>query len=66
MLTKEILRIKGTALFTCPPQEQLTDAIGTMVDLDMGSLVVMERGRLAGMLTFREVLRAVQGHAIHI
>jgi CBS domain-containing protein len=59
MLTKEILRIKGSALFTCPPQEPLTDAIGTMVELDMGSLVVMERGRLAGMLTFREVLKAL-------
>ncbi len=59
MLTKEILRIKGSALFTCPPEESLEEAIGTMAELDIGSLVVMERGRLAGMLTFREVLKAL-------
>jgi CBS domain-containing protein len=29
-----------------------------MVENDIGSLVVMDHGRLAGMLTFREVLRA--------
>jgi len=30
-----------------------------MVDYDIGSLVVMDRGKLAGMLTFREVLSAL-------
>ncbi len=63
MLTNEILRIKGTTLFTCPPEESLADAVATMVEHDIGSLVVMNRGRLAGMLTFREVLKATHGHA---
>jgi CBS domain-containing protein len=61
MLTKEILRIKGSALFTVPPDARLADALDSMVDLDIGSLVVMDHGRLAGMLTFREVLRALKG-----
>jgi CBS domain-containing protein len=30
-----------------------------MADHDIGSLVVMERGKLVGMLTFREVLRVL-------
>jgi CBS domain-containing protein len=30
-----------------------------MADNDIGSLVVMENGRLAGMLTFREVVRVL-------
>ncbi len=30
-----------------------------MADLDIGSLVVMNHGELAGMLTFREVIKAV-------
>jgi CBS domain-containing protein len=59
MLTSEILRIKGTTLFTCPPDAVLADALATMVEHDIGSLVVMDRGKLAGMLTFREVLKAV-------
>jgi CBS domain-containing protein len=63
MLTKEILRIKGSALYTVPPQAPLAEALDSMVDNDIGSLVVMDHGRLAGMLTFREVLRALRGGA---
>jgi CBS domain-containing protein len=35
------------------------DAVNVMADNDIGSLVVMDGGRLAGMLTFREVLAAM-------
>jgi CBS domain-containing protein len=59
MLTKEILRIKGTVLYTIAPEGRLADAVGTMVENDIGSLVVMDHGRLVGMLTFREVLAAL-------
>ncbi len=61
MQTKEILRIKGNALFTVAPEERLGEAIAAMVEQDIGSLVVMDRGRLHGMLTFREVLKALHG-----
>jgi CBS domain-containing protein len=63
MLTKEILRIKGSVLYTIAPEGRLWDAVGTMVENDIGSLVVMDRGRLVGMLTFREVLAAL--HRFH-
>jgi CBS domain-containing protein len=59
MLTKEILRIKGTVLYTIAPEGPLSDAVTTMVENDIGSLVVMDHGRLVGMLTFREVLAAM-------
>jgi CBS domain-containing protein len=59
MLTKEILRIKETVLYTIAPEGRLADAVGTMVENDIGSLVVMDHGRLVGMLTFREVLAAL-------
>jgi CBS domain-containing protein len=60
MLVSEILRIKGsTSLFTTTPEGAALDAVKVMVDNDIGSLVVMDRGRLAGMLTFREVLAAL-------
>ena len=59
MLTKEILRIKGTVLYTIAPEGSLAEAVGTMVENDIGSLVVMDHGRLVGMLTFREVLAAL-------
>lgn len=34
-----------------------------MAELDVGSLVVMHEGKMAGMLTFREVLLALKKHA---
>ena len=59
MLVSEIMRIKGGTLFTTTPDGAVMDAVKVMADNDIGSLVVMEGGRLAGMLTFREVLDAM-------
>jgi len=60
MKTKEILRFKGRGvLHTIAPDSALSQALGQMVEHDIGSLVVMNQDRLAGMITFREVLKAV-------
>ena len=59
MLVSEILRIKGTALYTSSPDAPLLDAVKIMAQLDIGSLVVMDHGRMAGLVTFAEVLRAL-------
>jgi CBS domain-containing protein len=59
MLVSEILRIKGSTLFTTTPLASVFDAVKVMADNDIGSLVVMDHGKLAGMLTFREVLAAL-------
>ena len=59
MLVSEILRIKGNTLFTTTPDGAVLDAVKVMVERDIGSLVVMDHGRLAGLLTFREVLAAL-------
>jgi len=56
MRASDILKVKGNALFTVTPDMPLADAVATMADRDLGSLVVMEQGRLMGMLTFREIL----------
>ena len=59
MLVSEILRIKGNTLYTTPPEGAVLDAVKVMADNDIGSLVVMDHGKLIGMLTFREVLAAL-------
>ena len=59
MLVSEILRIKGSTLFTTTPDGLVIDAVKVMADNDIGSLVVMDHGKLVGMLTFREVLAAL-------
>ena len=63
MLVSEILRIKGRTLFTTPPERPLLEAVTVMAEHDIGSLVVMDRGRMAGMLTFAEVLKALAERA---
>jgi CBS domain-containing protein len=55
----DILRVKGNTLYTIPPEEPLGDALRTMAEMDIGSLVVMDHGDLTGMLTFREVIQAI-------
>jgi len=65
MLVSEILRIKGNALFTTAPSGSVLDAVKVMAQHDIGSLVVMDHGRMVGMLTFAEVLEALakrEGH----
>ncbi len=63
MKVSDILRVKGNTLFTIPPEQLLSDAVNTMAERDIGSLVVMSHGDLVGMLTFREVMAAIVGNA---
>ena len=59
MQVSEVLRVKGNTLFTVTPETMLSDCVVTMAQQDIGSLVVMDHGKLVGMLTFREVLRVL-------
>ncbi len=59
MQARDILAIKGTVLYTVSPDNKLSEAIATMSGQDIGSLVCFDAGRMVGMLTFREVLKAV-------
>ena len=59
MKVSDILLVKGGTLFTVAPDQPLADAVETMADRDIGSLVVMNHGELAGILTFREVMLAI-------
>ena len=59
MKVSDILRVKGGTLFTVSPDQPLAEAVETMADRDIGSLVVMSHGELVGILTFREVIQAV-------
>ncbi|HTN49285.1 MAG TPA: CBS domain-containing protein [Burkholderiaceae bacterium] len=63
MKVSDILRVKGNALYTVPPDTPLARAIGIMAELDIGSVVVMEYGDLVGMLTFREVINRLNANA---
>lgn len=59
MLIRDILRLKGGAIYSIEAGGPLTAAVELMVKHDVGSLVVTDGGRMVGMLTFREVLQAL-------
>ena len=63
MKVADILRVKGSTLYTVTGDELLSRAIDTMAEKDIGSLVVMDHGELTGMLTFREVIQAIVKNA---
>ncbi len=70
MKVSEILRVKGNILYTVTPDTLMVDAINLMAEKDIGSVIVMEKGDLVGILTFREVINtfhlnkgfSVEGH----
>ena len=61
MQVKEILRVKGSRLLSIELSGRAVDAVVTMAKENLGSLVVMEQGRMVGILTFHEILRALGG-----
>ena len=66
MIIRDILNLKGSAIFSIAPQGLVADAVSTMVKNDIGSLVVLQSGKMAGMLTFREVLKGLNDRSGNI
>src|SRR3970040_2156223 len=58
MQVKEILRVKGNRLLTIEPSGRAVDAVKTMAEQNLGSLIVLDQGRMVGVLPFRETLQA--------
>jgi CBS domain-containing protein len=57
MRLADILKQKGHRVVTVSEEQSVLDAIHTLVAENIGSLVVEEDGRLAGIFTERDVLR---------
>lgn len=66
MQVREIIQLKGGTLYTATPQQSLASAADTMAEFDVGSLVVMEGGKMAGLLTFREIILALKQHSASV
>lgn len=59
MQVSDILRVKGSTLYTTQPGQPLMDGVALMAEKDIGSLVVMDQGKITGLLTFREVIQTI-------
>ena len=62
MKVSDILRLKGATLYTTTPLASLAEAVKMMAEHDLGSILVMEQGDLVGILTFREVILALNNN----
>jgi CBS domain-containing protein len=58
----DILKSKGSTLYTTIPEDSLAHAMQFMAEKDIGSLVVMSNSMVVGMLTFREVILAINAN----
>jgi len=60
MITVEqILRHKGRAFWSVAPNAMVIDALKLMAEKDVGALMVLEAGRLAGIISERDYARKV-------
>ena len=58
MFVKDILREKGHQVFTIEQNVTLLDVVDELVDRSCGALVVIDDGKLVGIVTERDILRA--------
>jgi CBS domain-containing protein len=60
MLTaNDILRDKGHDVWSVKPTDTVLDALGAMAQRDIGAVLVMDAGKLVGLLTERDYARKV-------
>ncbi|MES2207039.1 MAG: CBS domain-containing protein [Pseudomonadota bacterium] len=55
----DVLALKGNVIYSIDPDQMLKEGIRLLVVNDVGSLLVVKDGILLGLLTFREVLSAM-------
>jgi CBS domain-containing protein len=61
---QDILQNKGTEVWTTTPQSTVYEAIGLMVEKDIGALVAVEDGQVIGVLSERDYSRKVVLHGL--
>jgi CBS domain-containing protein len=62
MLVSQILRTKGDSVFTTEPAEQVGEVAKLLHARKIGALVVMEADRVVGIVSERDVVRALAEH----
>lgn len=62
MLIAEILKDKGGAVFTAAPADDLNSTVQALDEKRVGALVICEGDRVVGILSERDLVRAVARH----
>ncbi|MGA2228547.1 MAG: CBS domain-containing protein, partial [Syntrophobacteraceae bacterium] len=56
---RDILREKGTAVYSVSPDDTVYDALKLMAEKNVGALVVLDGDRLAGIISERDYARKI-------
>ena len=59
MLVSDILKAKGSTVVTAPPTLAVTDALAILNEKRIGSILIMEGGAITGILSERDIVRAL-------
>jgi len=59
---KQLLETKGPEIYAVAPEESVLEAIKLMAEKGVGALVVLDQGRLAGVVSERDYARKVILH----
>jgi CBS domain-containing protein len=59
VLVAQILQTKGSQVFTCAPDETVAGAAALLVKHRVGAIIVMRAERVAGILSERDLVRAL-------
>ena len=62
MQIREILTLKSDEIYSIAPTDRVESAIARMVELGVGSLVVLKAGQMVGLLTERDVVHGMVEH----
>lgn len=59
MLVSDILKAKGSSVVTAPPTLPVAEALAILDEKRIGSILIMEKGAIAGILSERDIVRAL-------
>ncbi|MGK2952728.1 MAG: CBS domain-containing protein [Thiobacillus sp.] len=62
MQIREILTLKSDTIYSIAPNDSVESAVSRMVELGVGSLVVLNHGEMMGLLTERDVVQGMVKH----
>jgi len=55
----DVLKVKGKKVWSISPDATVFDAVRTMSEKNVGALIVMEEGKLAGLISERDYARKI-------
>jgi len=59
MLVSDILKAKGSSVISVSPQTDVAEAVRILSEKRIGSVLVMDRDKIAGILSERDIVRAL-------